>query len=424
MAYQSVKSIDNLPSCLDLSDIYRYISDFDNLFAQTRNYIDSHLNYYDLVIDFSNEVLKEDNTVSDLLDEIRYRWPNLSKEAINRIIELLNDTHRDDFNIDSLIEQIGCEIRNDLDPNHDYDHDDTRNVFDDLRDIMSHSVYLPNKSSFLKLGCYFPDDNKIVLYTRAIEKNAKDNRMYYKDLFNEVLAHELLHWAHYEYARHNSGYDLLYRGDYTTRVLKESLATAFEERYCVEHSIFSDFSSTYRNSVAVHPYAGGKYLKDPIIFDTIFRESVFDSDKALREMLCRRVNEFYDVKNVVIIRYKKKPQRHKKRKAGSPIVINGPITPEIIEALLKSMGRGWFILKYAEDYAPAIKSNVSTNYGKPSSMKTRLSTYKSCTQYHNDIIDYLDRNRRKGKMSAGNPTLKCQDILKILDKITQTEYIE
>ena len=59
---------------------------------------------------------------------------------------------------------------------------------------------------------------------------------------------------------------------------------------------------------------------------------------------------------------------------------------EKFEELLRKMGKGWFILKLAEDNG--INVGTKTYYGKETAMKARLQRYEATKNIHKEMLDY------------------------------------
>ncbi len=86
---------------------------------------------------------------------------------------------------------------------------------------------------------------------------------------------------------------------------------------------------------------------------------------------------------------------------------------ELLDALNK-MGKGWFVLKVAEDAGLKIQS--STYYGKKTAMNARLTRYEKTIQYHKDMIKELEANWSK-RITGGNPTVSNSELLKLAKEI-------
>ena len=149
-------------------------------------------------------------------------------------------------------------------------------------------------------GEYCHAARTITLYTRNIISTATHGRTP-EENFEAVFAHELFHAYHYQ----GNDKELICRCDYTSNVVKESLAAAFEWHYCNERGIAGNampHKTWKRHSVLVYPYSGARYLFDPVSFAlqdadfcNVFQMSLTDMDGALRVLVpsCR----FYAIKN-------------------------------------------------------------------------------------------------------------------------------
>ena len=74
---------------------------------------------------------------------------------------------------------------------------------------------------------------------------------------------------------------------------------------------------------------------------------------------------------------------------------------------LNKMGKGWFILKLAEDNG--INVGTKTYYGKENAMKARLQRYKSTKSIHREILEYLLNNWNNG-FTAGDPVISNSEL--------------
>ena len=101
-------------------------------------------------------------------------------------------------------------------------------------------------------------ENEIVLYVLSIEEYARKNKLSAPEVFEEVFIHELFHAYHYN----DKDEELLERNDYTSKVVKESLASFFECFYCYVNKI-SNYKlvtdSWKANNVYRYPYSGAKH---------------------------------------------------------------------------------------------------------------------------------------------------------------------
>ena len=178
--------------------------------------------------------------------------------------------------------------------------EDFEDVLAKLNRIFSDIVFQCNI-----LGEYI-HPSKIILYTKNIEKTSSKT---YAQAFEAVFAHEMFHAYHYQ----NSPCELVCRRDYTSTVIKESLASAFEWFYCTKNKIpgAGDLRSSWKHSVFSYPYSGAArfvrqdyttldfYLDETFFYD-IFDVSLTDMDAPLRRLL--HPKDFYDIKNATQIR--------------------------------------------------------------------------------------------------------------------------
>ena len=252
----------------------------------------------DLKVEFSNEEKKKlygTLTIEELKEIIRDSW-GVHKE-IEEILDKI-DSYDDYHKL--LQELMGAIYRI-------YPERDCRNpeelhaLLDDLEFEMP------------ILGEYINNHKLIILYIPNIEKAAVDHGNISSREFEKIFIHELFHAYHYA----DDSDELVERYDYTSKVVKESLASAFEWHYCIENKINGDDKlkdSWYKYSVLIYPYSGarnlileigrftGQYTLDNKKFFKIFDLSLTDMDGALRVLL---PYEFYRIKNLIHIHEKK-----------------------------------------------------------------------------------------------------------------------
>lgn len=163
------------------------------------------------------------------------------------------------------------------------------------------------------LGQYVHAEKMIILYVPNIGRAAAEHKNTASREIEKVFIHELFHAYHY----YNDKGELVSRHDYTSKVVKESLASAFEWFYCIENKINGDVElkdSWLKYSVMVYPYSGayrllseigrftGQYRLDNQKLRDVFAQSLKDMDGALRALLDPYI--FYRIKNSVQIREK------------------------------------------------------------------------------------------------------------------------
>ena len=177
-----------------------------------------------------------------------------------------------------------------------------RDLDDMFSNVKSTSVLIPTRL----LGEYFPIEHKIVLYVDAIEETAAGKRIENSlmdamltfdatSLFEEVFAHEFFHFVHYGFAETYLSDVLLTRIDYTSTVVKESLASYFESEY-VKQYIREPYTLDlqkiwHENSAVNYPYSGARYVHDEWQFARVFQESLNDMDNALDVLIDQRRDE-------------------------------------------------------------------------------------------------------------------------------------
>ena len=77
---------------------------------------------------------------------------------------------------------------------------------------------------------------------------------------------------------------------------------------------------------------------------------------------------------------------------------------------LNRMGKGWFILKLAEEKGVDIKT--STYYGTEEAMKTRINTYERTRNLHKEMLKHLLDNWN-ARISAGKPVVDNSELHRI-----------
>jgi hypothetical protein len=240
-------------------------------------------------IKFSNkeETKKYGNmSLDEAKDIIRKKW-----KLDERAEELLSQIHDiDTLNGEQWSSHLAEVI---LVSNREYSYDEIRKILDELFG----RVYFTKRI----LGEYRHSERTILLYAKNIELTRAAGRTL-EQSFELTFIHELFHAYHY---RRNDR-ELRHRRDYTSDVVKESLAATFEWSYCVEYKIAGD-SDLRRDwethSVLAYPYSGAKHLincstckLECTRFRIIFNESLDDIDQALRLLL--PTHDFYSVKNI------------------------------------------------------------------------------------------------------------------------------
>lgn len=233
-------------------------------------------------------------SVEEAKEKIRKNW-----DISNRANALLDELRTpEDFHESQLVSPLAKEISA---ANRDRNEtcESVRAQLEDIFDMVAFEQ--------LVLGEYI-HPQRIVLYTKNIEQtqHAPREKRTLEQIYEEVFAHEMFHAYHYQ----NKSKELTEREDYTSSVVKESLAAAFEWAYCVTYKIPNADDLRYewnRYSVITYPYSGAKNLLQPvphkamlclnkIVFIDIFHTSQDDMDRALRILV---PDEFYRIKNLI-----------------------------------------------------------------------------------------------------------------------------
>ncbi len=229
----------------------------------------------------------------DIIDSIKEKW-----DLSNRI---------DWLNKDNYLELVSIISRN-YERSDERKSEKIRNVLDKL----FKNIDIKFKS--LILGQYSVKNKTIILYVNNIYKASIKNNISLDDYIKEVFVHELFHYYHYNFKFNNI--ELLSRSDYTSSIIKESLASYVEYMYAERKGLNTKNSleqSWKEYPVTCYPYSGAiNFLFDDYRdrvpenafvfihrranFDNIFTKSLTNMDQALRDLL--PLNDFYLVKNM------------------------------------------------------------------------------------------------------------------------------
>lgn len=285
----------NIPAALTPGDFERWLKKIVRALA---NIGSSTKIPDDISIIFSDEEkIKAYGSTSfhDIISEIRRRW-QLDKKASDLLDEIQSRHDDSGRQLASVIAEIliGC--------NPGKTYDEIRRELEELFDDLRFDVRV--------MGEYRNSSKTIVLYTKNIETAAVGKRTV-EQAYEVVFAHEFFHAYHY--CGQDDDSEIVRRRDYTSTVVKESLASAFEWFYCEENKIdgadklMSDWNSY---SVFTYPYSGAEnliswenysssYVLDKNTFADIFEKSTDDMDGALRLLLCP--DDFYNIKNAITV---------------------------------------------------------------------------------------------------------------------------
>lgn len=424
-------NIVNIPSYLTQQDIHQWINrigqSLDALFGNY--YISSFFAAFgSYKLEFSDELIWEDgepisldDAKADLIDMVKDRCDNAEyDEHIKRLFQRIEkaETVGQLRECASAIAEYCASGDTREERSESYDE-----IKESILDLLGRAITVGQSNRLYILGRYYHYERKIVLYVRAINPSGLATRL---PLFEEVFAHEAFHAYHYyacEIASKNAFLqELPKRTDYTSKVVKESLAAFFEFYYCGRNGISTDIDNDWRmNPVYIYPYSGARYLSlsgncASFLFKNVFETSLHDLDKALRLLLEKDMDAFYDVKNV-----KEKIVKTVTKQVlvtAAPPTLGATIADREIEKALKQMGRGWFILKYAEEYR-GMPSPLPLDYGDPKSFGIRMSQYLKNKPFHGEIIRFLKRNRLGLRTSAGvgSDTVRYNELQDILDTL-------
>lgn len=296
----------NKPTYLNDADFFAWLGKFQKTISEIGL---PTIALDELTVEFSNEEEKlpyGSLSVDDLKKIIRDTW-GIHKE-IEKILNKINDRSA----CERALEPLMCAIRE----THSGESNSVsaQELFDKMNDLEFEADVL---------GLYYPKDKRIVLYTKNIEKAASKNGNTNKQEFEAVFIHELFHAYHYA----NDKGELVYRCDYTAKVVKESLASAFEWYYREQYRIggADELSYTWDSYPVYHyPYSGAKHLMERTYLPmrlqkskirNIFNISLNNVDDAMRALLSSR--DFYAIKNSTSVIYKTKPTTVSKKSGKS-----------------------------------------------------------------------------------------------------------
>lgn len=393
----------NMPPCLNTAIFDDWLKKFNELIQKIelhkigsleRNFSKTNIN-----IKFSNEEKKKlygTLTIEELKDIIRDSW-GLHKE-IEEILDKIDNY--DDYH-KLLQELMGAIYRI-------YPERDCRNP-EELHTLLEELEF-----EMPVLGEYINSKKLIILYVPNIEKAALAHGNISSREFEKVFIHELFHAYHYA----DDSDELVERYDYTTKVVKESLASAFEWFYCIENKIIGDDelkNSWYKYSVLYYPYSGarhllfeigrftGKYTLDSKKFFKIFDLSLTDMDGALRVLL---PYDFYRIKNLICSLTKPTTapnasitfHEFKKLYSGKTV---GAIAKEEIPPIVKKkpflvsllLDRGYCKTTFDFDSYTILSPNRIHKGGNyryyPTSIKINTNDYYICSQWYENQRDAL-----------------------------------
>ena len=250
-------------------------------------------------IDRSNIHIKESN------DILYKKYGSYTYEEIKKIILDKYDINEKSIDeaINSIKEMGDCVInditgglaREIIAKDEEYDDKKWWNIKKDLEDLF-HNV----GSKSIILGIFDNSTKTITLYVNAINQHANNLRIPYIQALEVTFIHELFHAFHHK----NNNIELVNRWDYTSQVVKESLASYFEYRYCIKYNYLAaakDLDKSWlQYSVYCYPYSGAlSFKKNNCNFKDIFDISLTDMDGSLRQLLHAEL--FYKIKNKVEI---------------------------------------------------------------------------------------------------------------------------
>ena len=349
----------------------------------------------DIRIEFSDERKIEkygSNSIDEIKNIIRSKWN--TDNAIEKILDKIKD--KKDYQ--RYVEEL-CGTLHKLNQDNNI-YAELLSFFDDI------------EFEYRILGEYHNDKKLIVLYTFNIERSALDNKNAPEKEFERVFIHELFHAYHYE----NDKGELVNRRDYTVKVVKESLASAFEWHYCNEYAINGTdelMQSWWLNDVLIYPYSGARNLIDAYCglnekkFCDVFKKSLDDADGAMRILL--DPFDFYRIKNAVSIiekSIKKKASGYNLREAFDIIMNNtniGKIVRREIPIIIRYrknirdllLDKSYCQKNFSLPYAVLSMSGGERYYADPELINNK--EYYICSEFKPEmlqkLLDWLWANR-------------------------------
>ena len=249
-----------------------------------------------LTVVFSNEKKTEEygfNSLEEIKKWILETW-QLDAQGIKELKEVLAEVYSIEL-LRQFLEHIAVIIRNSM--RRLIESGKSTEMHDNVYDQISYwadGVYFTDAV----LGEYVHSRREIILYVKNIE--AYGSKYPKPELaFEEVFCHELFHAFHYYTAEKKDYFDVLYRSDYTKKVIMESLASYYQNKYCSKGIPTNVSSSWLIHSPVTYPYSGAAYIRK-YGFTELFELS-HDLDTALRELLESggSLNIFYRIKNLI-----------------------------------------------------------------------------------------------------------------------------
>ena len=301
----------NHPACFGKQQVYDNFLVFVNILRKWGfQYVDEFNAEIELKIDFSNERKSKkygELTADEIIKKINQKF-TLSPSLYEMILDWIDG--ESDFSLDIIVPSI-------IEENPEYRNKskEVRSFIDSLLGALIREVDI--------FGEYCDKTKTITLYSKTIEDQCKDIANIDKH-YGIVFAHEMFHAFHYFASnkatiRHIND-EIANRRDYTSEVIKESLARYMEELYFrVYNDAPFDYDAFLRASVTYCPYAGANYVYDAN-FKVIFDLSLDDCDAALRSLLNVSLDKFYEIKNSVTVIKKSEIKQTKVSSASEPFI--------------------------------------------------------------------------------------------------------
>ena len=299
-------------------------------------------------INFSNEIIYKkygEYTYEEIKTIILDKW-SIDEEIVDEIINNIKKNF--DKNLYGSLERLTSEICKQFKDNYEENY---KNIFKELEELFQNVGLID-----VILGEFNNYNKTITLYNKAIEDYASSLGIDYKIVMEQVFIHELFHAFHYK----DNDEELVERRDYTSKVIKESLARCFEVDYFLnikltlndkkmndscDKIIESIKESWNKYPVYNYPYSGVRYIfkcskKGENVIEVIkslFTLSLTDMDNALRKLFKYDINLFYRIKNKVNTKkvYIKKPNNRKDNTKydynGKTLLSKGRLVLEVIK---------------------------------------------------------------------------------------------
>lgn len=355
----------NMPWFIDQNIINNWIKEF-YFFASYKLNLTFTPFDKDMILVFSDEKPKPSKYVSPIsLSELKKEIETLLGKKLP-IVQKANSIHE----IKIHLEEIVVKIR-DIFPNIEED------IYSKLHDLIRNAC--DDETIIYIAGLYEDEPKRITLYNKVIQM--EDSSEASVDKYYSVFIHEMFHALHYHISAKKNQLEIFERADYTSTIVKESLASYFQNEFSISKKLNVSVSRSWYMNILSSPYSGANYINDWLHFNNILTHSLSDMDKALRILFKNYIDYFYIVKNSVTI-VKKNVSTPKTitrtPKDYSKYEFNGVeyTKSELVLAVVK---------QYVSDYNPADINVLQTAF--PDTLKTPYGVVKVLKSIPNKYLN-------------------------------------